>query len=264
MIVTCDNCQVKYNLGDDKVVDDGIKVRCKKCKHMWLLTQDGNVTLEEGDANLKQEPESIETETKVDQETEKPLEEEDKKEPDADTKSDAKKKASSKKNINESVSETKTGWIHSTLTGFFLKLNIFIMIILTGFEACVLYYPYLIRLPVFSTVYSAFEVEPTDNLVLGDLDIEVIDDEDANKIVLLSTGTITNLAKTERYISPLRIKLYDQDHHLVATLPEYKFNYEKLDHLEKKEFNIRFYYRVDHNVKSIEFAIGNKIDLWLL
>lgn len=38
MIVTCDGCQTKYLLGDDRVPEKGIRVRCPKCKHVWRLT----------------------------------------------------------------------------------------------------------------------------------------------------------------------------------------------------------------------------------
>ncbi|MBN1884992.1 MAG: zinc-ribbon domain-containing protein [Candidatus Krumholzibacteriota bacterium] len=37
MIVTCDGCQTKYLLGDDKVPGNGIRVRCPKCRHVWRL-----------------------------------------------------------------------------------------------------------------------------------------------------------------------------------------------------------------------------------
>lgn len=38
MIVTCDGCQTKYLLGDDKVPEGGIRVRCPKCRYVWRLT----------------------------------------------------------------------------------------------------------------------------------------------------------------------------------------------------------------------------------
>lgn len=37
MIVTCDGCQTKYLLGDEKVPDHGIRVRCPKCRYVWRL-----------------------------------------------------------------------------------------------------------------------------------------------------------------------------------------------------------------------------------
>ncbi len=37
MIVTCDGCQTKYLLGDDKVPETGIRVRCPKCRYVWRL-----------------------------------------------------------------------------------------------------------------------------------------------------------------------------------------------------------------------------------
>ena len=38
MIVTCDGCQTKYKLGDEKVPTAGIRVRCPKCRFVWRLT----------------------------------------------------------------------------------------------------------------------------------------------------------------------------------------------------------------------------------
>lgn len=38
MIVTCDGCQTRYLLGDDKVPENGIRVRCPKCRYVWRLT----------------------------------------------------------------------------------------------------------------------------------------------------------------------------------------------------------------------------------
>ena len=38
MIVTCDGCQTKYLLGDEKVPEKGIRVRCPKCRFVWRLT----------------------------------------------------------------------------------------------------------------------------------------------------------------------------------------------------------------------------------
>lgn len=38
MIVTCDGCQTRYMLGNDKVPPRGIRVRCPKCRFVWKLT----------------------------------------------------------------------------------------------------------------------------------------------------------------------------------------------------------------------------------
>jgi len=37
MIVTCDGCHTRYLLGDEKVPDKGIRVRCPKCRSVWRL-----------------------------------------------------------------------------------------------------------------------------------------------------------------------------------------------------------------------------------
>jgi predicted Zn finger-like uncharacterized protein len=36
MIVQCDNCKAKFNLADDKITDKGLKVRCSKCKTVFV------------------------------------------------------------------------------------------------------------------------------------------------------------------------------------------------------------------------------------
>jgi predicted Zn finger-like uncharacterized protein len=38
MIVTCGGCQTKYMLGDEKVTENGIRVRCPKCRFIWRLS----------------------------------------------------------------------------------------------------------------------------------------------------------------------------------------------------------------------------------
>ncbi|MBU8922253.1 MAG: zinc-ribbon domain-containing protein [Bacteroidales bacterium] len=38
MIVTCGGCQTKYMLGDEKVPENGIRVRCPKCRFIWKLS----------------------------------------------------------------------------------------------------------------------------------------------------------------------------------------------------------------------------------
>lgn len=37
MIVTCEGCRTKYLLGDEKVPEKGIRVRCPKCNSVWRL-----------------------------------------------------------------------------------------------------------------------------------------------------------------------------------------------------------------------------------
>ncbi len=37
MIVTCDGCKTKYLLGDEKVPEKGIRVRCPMCRYVWKL-----------------------------------------------------------------------------------------------------------------------------------------------------------------------------------------------------------------------------------
>ncbi len=37
MIITCNGCETKYLLGDDKVQPGGMRVRCPKCRFVWRL-----------------------------------------------------------------------------------------------------------------------------------------------------------------------------------------------------------------------------------
>jgi predicted Zn finger-like uncharacterized protein len=40
MILQCDQCNTKFKLDDAKIKDGGVKVRCSKCKHVFLVTKD--------------------------------------------------------------------------------------------------------------------------------------------------------------------------------------------------------------------------------
>ncbi|HSG29247.1 MAG TPA: zinc-ribbon domain-containing protein [Candidatus Krumholzibacterium sp.] len=37
MIASCDGCQTRYMLGDDRIPENGIRVRCPKCRFVWRL-----------------------------------------------------------------------------------------------------------------------------------------------------------------------------------------------------------------------------------
>lgn len=54
MIVTCENCQTKFNVPDDKIGAGGRKVRCSSCKHIWVA-QPAGIAADEGPAEVKQE-----------------------------------------------------------------------------------------------------------------------------------------------------------------------------------------------------------------
>lgn len=60
MIATCDGCQTKYMLGDDKVPEEGIRVRCPKCRFVWRLTPAAREPVFEvtGDRFASEAPES--------------------------------------------------------------------------------------------------------------------------------------------------------------------------------------------------------------
>ncbi len=40
MIVTCDSCQASFKVDDSRVPPDGIKVRCSKCKHVFMVKRE--------------------------------------------------------------------------------------------------------------------------------------------------------------------------------------------------------------------------------
>src|ERR1039457_4566070 len=37
MVVQCDQCNAKFRLDDSKVTENGVKVRCSKCKNIFLV-----------------------------------------------------------------------------------------------------------------------------------------------------------------------------------------------------------------------------------
>jgi predicted Zn finger-like uncharacterized protein len=41
MIVECSQCQTKFKISDEKIVPQGVKVRCSKCKHMFVVKPGG-------------------------------------------------------------------------------------------------------------------------------------------------------------------------------------------------------------------------------
>ncbi|WP_027186269.1 DUF3426 domain-containing protein [Desulfovibrio inopinatus] len=54
MIVTCPNCNTKYNLPDGKIGPKGLPVRCARCKHVFHVDQHGQTSSPE--ASAPQEP----------------------------------------------------------------------------------------------------------------------------------------------------------------------------------------------------------------
>ena len=41
MIVTCSKCSTKFKIADEKISNAGVKVRCSKCKHTFIVNTDG-------------------------------------------------------------------------------------------------------------------------------------------------------------------------------------------------------------------------------
>ncbi|RME21987.1 MAG: hypothetical protein D6806_13680, partial [Deltaproteobacteria bacterium] len=40
MIVTCEKCSTKFKLADEKITPKGVKVRCSKCQHVFVVKKD--------------------------------------------------------------------------------------------------------------------------------------------------------------------------------------------------------------------------------
>ncbi|HUU00944.1 MAG TPA: zinc-ribbon domain-containing protein [Myxococcota bacterium] len=47
MIVECNRCSTKFKIADEKVTDRGVKVRCSKCKHLFMVKKSGVAELDE-------------------------------------------------------------------------------------------------------------------------------------------------------------------------------------------------------------------------
>jgi len=47
MIVECGQCSTKFKIADEKVTDRGVKVRCSKCKHLFMVKKEGVTELDE-------------------------------------------------------------------------------------------------------------------------------------------------------------------------------------------------------------------------
>ena len=43
MIIQCDHCNARFRLDDSKVTGAGVKVRCKRCRHIFLVQRDESV-----------------------------------------------------------------------------------------------------------------------------------------------------------------------------------------------------------------------------
>lgn len=55
MIVTCSNCQTKYNLPEDKIAPGGSKVKCSRCSHLFKVVPPSAAVEEDVEALLEQE-----------------------------------------------------------------------------------------------------------------------------------------------------------------------------------------------------------------
>ncbi len=51
MIVECSRCSTKFKIADEKVTDRGVKVRCSKCKHLFMVKKNGVTELDEPKAH---------------------------------------------------------------------------------------------------------------------------------------------------------------------------------------------------------------------
>ena len=61
MIVTCPNCQTRYNLPDDKIPDGGAKVKCSKCAHVFKAELPAGTPEEEVENLFEEESQAPDT-----------------------------------------------------------------------------------------------------------------------------------------------------------------------------------------------------------
>ena len=71
MIITCPNCNKKFNIDNSLIPEEGRELQCGSCNHVWLykIEEDNSKILE-----LKEEIDSNDIETKVDKNNEKIVE----------------------------------------------------------------------------------------------------------------------------------------------------------------------------------------------
>ena len=43
MIVECSQCLTKFKIADEKITERGVKVRCSKCKHLFVVSKNGEI-----------------------------------------------------------------------------------------------------------------------------------------------------------------------------------------------------------------------------
>src|SRR5262245_59731825 len=54
MIVQCDKCRTKFRIADAKVNENGVKVRCSRCAHVFMVTRGGSAGVAGGGPELDQ------------------------------------------------------------------------------------------------------------------------------------------------------------------------------------------------------------------
>lgn len=61
MIVQCDKCETKFRISDEKVSDSGVKVRCSKCAHVFVVRKDATAALgaQTRSTTVKVKPETL-------------------------------------------------------------------------------------------------------------------------------------------------------------------------------------------------------------
>ena len=65
MIITCDNCNTSFKLGDDLVKEGGTKVKCTKCAHVFVAHPEAQIeefdVIELSDPDMELEMEEVST-----------------------------------------------------------------------------------------------------------------------------------------------------------------------------------------------------------
>jgi len=58
MIITCEKCETRYKLKDAAVPNGGYRVRCQKCKHVFVVKKDSPAKAVKPDKKIPEQPES--------------------------------------------------------------------------------------------------------------------------------------------------------------------------------------------------------------
>lgn len=58
MIIQCDRCSARFRLDDSKVAESGVKIRCKRCQHIFLVSREPDRIAADRDLLAERQPEA--------------------------------------------------------------------------------------------------------------------------------------------------------------------------------------------------------------